>query len=340
MGDNSDTECDLDFLVNCLMDDEEDVPKTDEAPLKSIDIDFVSLESNSQQPTKSQPELKPEKSTEKSCGYSSDEDQDFFDRKQYTGFGDDIKQMLKQKENLQQERQLFKPEFSKTQPDSRSNNIMQKPTASTPRKPPVPPAKKPTNVSTNVYCDPIFGYAINKPLISSAELVSLMEGRQAVAITKLKTFLSAGKPSEDWVVAGVLTHKSPTKQTAKGDNFAIWKLSDMTMEMNTISLFMFRNAYKSLWKVAEGSVIGVLNPNLMENRDNKNEVAPLCVDNPARVMIMGTSRDMGRCKSKKKDGDQCNTIVNVRLCEYCVFHVKQQYSKHSKRFISFLTLIF
>lgn len=48
-------------------------------------------------------------------------------------------------------------------------------------------------------------------------------------------------------------------------------------------------------------------------------------------MIFGTSKDLGTCKSTKKNGDKCTAFVNVNRCEYCVYHIRQEYNKCSKR---------
>ena len=37
----------------------------------------------------------------------------------------------------------------------------------------------------------------------------------------------------------------------------------------------------------------------------------LTLDNPKKLMVMGVSKDFGRCKGiKKKDGNPCSNIVN------------------------------
>lgn len=48
-------------------------------------------------------------------------------------------------------------------------------------------------------------------------------------------------------------------------------------------------------------------------------------------MILGRSKDYGICKSKKKNGENCTAIVNLSTCEFCVYHVKQEYGKMSGR---------
>lgn len=48
-------------------------------------------------------------------------------------------------------------------------------------------------------------------------------------------------------------------------------------------------------------------------------------------MIFGLSKDLGTCRSTKKDGEPCTAFVNVSRCEFCVYHIRQEYQKCSKR---------
>ncbi|KAL2761487.1 protein MCM10-like protein isoform 2 [Daubentonia madagascariensis] len=57
----------------------------------------------------------------------------------------------------------------------------------------------------------------------------------------------------------------------------------------------------------------------------------LSIDHPQKVLIMGEALDLGTCKAKKKNGEPCTQIVNLRDCEYCQYHVQAQYRKLSAR---------
>lgn len=59
--------------------------------------------------------------------------------------------------------------------------------------------------------------------------------------------------------------------------------------------------------------------------------ATLSVDNSQRIMIFGQSKDLGTCRSTKKNGEKCTAFVNTNRCEYCIYHVKQEYQKCSQR---------
>ncbi|CAG4951407.1 unnamed protein product [Colias eurytheme] len=137
--------------------------------------------------------------------------------------------------------------------------------------------------------------------------------------------------SKDWVIAGVIVKKSATKKSQKGNQFIIWTLSDMKDDLKTVSMFLFRKAYNDLWKSSEGTVVAVLNPNVLDRSENSKDQACLSVDNSEKVMILGQSKDLGICKSKKKNGEPCTAFVNMSQGEHCIYHIKQEYQKFSRR---------
>lgn len=78
-------------------------------------------------------------------------------------------------------------------------------------------------------------------------------------------------------------------------------------------------------------VIAVLNPGVFDSKQDKTDEACLSVDNPQKFMVLGQSKDLGTCRSRKKNGEMCHAIVNLGVCEHCVYHVKQEYGKMSGR---------
>ncbi|XP_073826324.1 minichromosome maintenance 10 homolog [Musca autumnalis] len=188
-----------------------------------------------------------------------------------------------------------------------------------------------TSQSSSVYMDPVFGLRIINPLVSSSLLKERMAGRQPVAFSAIACHTQRGDLSKDWVIGGVLTHKGTTQKTKKDKPFCIWRLSDLRGEIKTVSLFLFGGAYKELWKTAQGTCLAVLNPTVFEKRAENTDVACLSIDTAAKVMILGQSKDLGHCKSVKRNGEVCNALVNLSECDTCVFHMKQEFSKMSKR---------
>uniref|UniRef100_A0A1A9UPS9 Protein MCM10 homolog n=1 Tax=Glossina austeni TaxID=7395 RepID=A0A1A9UPS9_GLOAU len=183
----------------------------------------------------------------------------------------------------------------------------------------------------HVFTDPVFGLRIIKPLVSSKLLVERMEGRKAISFASVAFHTQRGDLSQDWVIAGVVIHKNPVKMTKKQQPYSIWRLSDLKGDIKTVSLFLFKGAHNELWKTAEGTCIAILNPKVFDNRAESGDVACLTIDVAQKVMILGQSKDLGACKARKRNGDICNAVVNLSECDTCVFHVKQEFGKMSKR---------
>ncbi|KAI4495298.1 hypothetical protein M0804_001499 [Polistes exclamans] len=247
---------------------------------------------------------------------SDDEDKRYFEKQKYSEYGRDIKHLLKNNEIKKKEN------FTTYEKDSRSLSVKNITLNNG--------ITKSSSIQNNVYSDPFFGIRVISPLISSKQMKEQMNGKLAITISKIKTSISSGMLTNDWVIAGVLISKSPTKTSQKGSSYCIWKISDLSENMTTVALFLFSSAYKTFWKTTLGTVIGILNPNILESKDNFDQ-ATLSIDTPQKIMIIGKSKDLGKCKANKKNGEPCTAIVNTNRCEYCVYHVKQEYKKCSNR---------
>ncbi|KAJ8942710.1 hypothetical protein NQ318_017009 [Aromia moschata] len=132
--------------------------------------------------------------------------------------------------------------------------------------------------------------------------------------------------------SGYDKHKSSSWKTKA--LFAPAKEPTQITSQKTATIEKFKsdvNAFKQLWKTAVGTVVGVLNPNVLDKKDGSKDEATLSIDNSQKVMIFGQSKDFGTCKSTKKNGENCTAIVNINKCEYCVYHIRQEYQKCSKR---------
>ncbi|XP_055919961.1 protein MCM10 homolog [Eupeodes corollae] len=280
---------------------------------------------------------------------SDDEDvQNFLERK-YNEYGRDINKKLKQQNEAKHEAAVTQavaqairqpistdvaafPEKPTVQRKSyaANNNIKKvvKPNSDTVIQNPITNYMKP---ELSVFTDPVFGLRMVNPLVSSTGLKDRMAGRTPIPFSALAYHTQRGDLNKDWVIAGVVVSKSPVKTSKTGSQFSIWKLSDLKGDMKLASIFMFRTAHKNLWKTATGMCIAVLNPSVLDKRAESGDIACLSIDTDKKVMILGQSKDLGTCKARKKNGDLCSQTVNLGNCDYCIFHMKQEYSKMSQR---------
>lgn len=269
---------------------------------------------------------------------SDDEEKRNCTERKYNDYGTEVKKLLDNKEHEQTDRRLdFETRLRQTnidvKVDRHKSAFAKKPDSTTEQnsKNSFCASETKSKVSSDVYTDPIFGIRIVKPLVSSSALLDRMQGREAINMLRVKRYVENEDVSKDWVTAGVIVRKSDSKKSQKGSNFLIWTLSDLKDDLKTISMFLFRKAYNDLWKTPSGTVVAILNPNVLDRSQNSADQACLSVDNTNRVMILGQSKDLGICKSKKKNGEPCTAFVNLSQCEHCIYHVKQEYQKYSRR---------
>lgn len=265
-----------------------------------------------------------EKVTEAAFDSSDEEDLSNFLERKYNEYGRDINNMIKRKDTERVD-SIVKNEVNKS---LRQFNFA-RPELTRPKPAPVT-VPKPVEKHENFYTDPIFGLKLVQPLISSTALRERMVGRRPVEIRYLQNHLLNGDLSQDWCISGAIISKGPAQTSNNGAQYVIWRLSDLKGEMKSVSLFLFKSAFKELWKTPQGMIIAILNPSVFSRKDNNGE-SSLSIDSAQRVMILGRSKDYGICKSKKKNGEPCTAVVNLSTCEFCVYHVKQEYGKMSGR---------
>ncbi|XP_026218440.1 protein MCM10 homolog isoform X2 [Anabas testudineus] len=189
----------------------------------------------------------------------------------------------------------------------------------------VPPLPK--DVAVEKYS----GLRLRKPKVSSSEMDHKMANRRLIRLSQVPERLAREKLEDsDWVTFAVLVNKVTPQSSSSGKTFSIWKLNDLHNLEVFVSLLLFGEVHREHWKTEPGTVIGLLNPNPMKQKDGYDGVS-LTVDHPQKVLLMGEAQDYGTCKAMKKNGDPCSQIVNMYECQYCQYHVKAQYKKMSSK---------
>ncbi|KAI1303147.1 Protein MCM10 -like protein [Halotydeus destructor] len=191
--------------------------------------------------------------------------------------------------------------------------------------------------------DPLSGIRVINPLVSSLELKNRMSGKKFIRLSQVKRHI---KPKQndidgDWVTVGVVTSKSTQNSKTSGKVFSILKLSDLLDVTKYVSMFLFGESHSAHWKITVGTVVGLMNPEIMppkkdgngKFKTNANELASFTLDNSFKLLVIGDSKDMGRCKAVTKAGEICNSLVNLSVSRFCEFHITLDYkSVVSKRY--------
>jgi minichromosome maintenance protein 10 len=157
-------------------------------------------------------------------------------------------------------------------------------------KPSVKPVIKTEAVSSdNGFMDPFFGIKIINPLIGSATLQQRMEGRKQIKLSTIKAHMRGGDIKDDWVTMAVVVSKTDPRTSQKGKKYSIWKLCDLKDCTKLVSFFLFGEVFTTHWKMAIGSIIGILNPNFMKENNATDEIS-FTVDHHQKVLHVGSSK--------------------------------------------------
>nr|XP_010991993.1 protein MCM10 homolog isoform X2 [Camelus dromedarius] len=211
----------------------------------------------------------------------------------------------------------------RTTPGNKPSGMTRDQSAGTPR--------TSVEMAQTVSVEAFSGLRLRKPRVSSTEMNKKMTGRKLIRLSQLKEKMAREKLEEiDWVTFGVILKKITPQSSNSGKTFSIWRLNDLRDLTQYVSLFLFGEVHKQLWKTEQGTVVGLLNANPMKPKDGSEEVC-LSIDHPQKILIMGEALDLGTCKAKKKNGEPCTQTVNLNDCEYCQYHIQAQYKKLSAR---------
>lgn len=136
----------------------------------------------------------------------------------------------------------------------------------------------------------------------------------------------------DWVVVAAIASKSDPRNVGAGTGketgkkYMVFRLTDLKWE---VELFLFGAGFERFWKLPVGTVVALLNPGVLKPRAKDSGKFSLTITDDAQdcVLEIGMARDLGFCRSVKRDGKQCSTWVDKRHTHFCAFHVEQTVKK-------------
>jgi minichromosome maintenance protein 10 len=143
---------------------------------------------------------------------------------------------------------------------------------------------------------------------------------------------------EDIIVFAIVAKKSEPRahKPAAGKNgqkeedrgkYMVLTLVDLEYELD---LFLFNSGFTRYWKLTEGTVVAILNPNVMPpppGRQDTGRFSLVINSDEDTILEIGSARDLGYCQSIKKDGDACKSWVNKKRTQYCEFHSNEAIRK-------------
>lgn len=214
-----------------------------------------------------------------------------------------------------------------------------------PRKLP-PTNSKPSPSDTSDHETPQFesfsSMHLSKRIIPHQVLTRTLTGKKTFLLPDLLRTVkgpdfSGPDIEEDVVVIAVIAKKTDPRihqenpKTSNRGKYMIMGLTDLKWELD---LFLFDSGFDKFWKLPVGTVIAILNPGFMPPPRGKADTGKfsLTLNSDADTILeIGSARDLGFCKSIKKDGATCDTWVDKRHTEFCEFHVNLTLQKSNTR---------
>ncbi|TKY75500.1 MCM10-like protein [Spatholobus suberectus] len=186
---------------------------------------------------------------------------------------------------------------------------------------------KPTNkpVTNDSQLEKFSGLRIRNQLLTPAELREHFSDIRFVRLSVIKNSLTGDTFSGSWATVGVLTEKGTQKTSSSGKGYCIWKIG--SLDENTVSLFLFGDAYQKNMQEQAGTVFALFNCSV--RKDTVGNGFSLSIYSPRQIMKMGTSVDYGVCKGKRTDGLACTLVINKRHGTYCKYHKSKASEKYS-----------
>lgn len=122
------------------------------------------------------------------------------------------------------------------------------------------------------------------------------------------------------------TVKSGVQAEDRG-KYMVMTLVDLDYELD---LFLFNTGFTRFWKLTEGTVVAILNPNIMPpppGRQDTGRFSLVINSDEDTILEIGSARDLGFCQSVKKDGQLCSSWINKKRTQYCEFHSNEAVRK-------------
>lgn len=196
--------------------------------------------------------------------------------------------------------------------------------------------------------EPYSGIHLSKRIIPHTTMARTLSGKEVYNIQDVLKHVKAPEfelpdIEKDIVIFGILATKSDPKahkakpglkekagQEENPAKYMILKLVDLQWELD---LFLFNTGFDRYWKLSPGTVLAILNPTIMPPPPGRTDTGKfsLVINNgDDTILEVGTARDLGFCKSIKKDGKVCDSWVNKKRTEFCEFHMNAALDKKLK----------
>lgn len=98
----------------------------------------------------------------------------------------------------------------------------------------------------------------------------------------------------------------------------------------SVDLYLFGTALPRYHRLTPGTVVAILNPGIMPPKSGKEDTGVFSLSLSAgedTVLEIGTARDLGFCKTLKRDGKECGSWVDASKTGICEWHLNAELTK-------------
>ncbi|KAK3402260.1 hypothetical protein B0T20DRAFT_135482 [Sordaria brevicollis] len=190
--------------------------------------------------------------------------------------------------------------------------------------------------------EPYSGLRLSKRILPHNVVTRAIQGKKTYGLKDLLRYVKAPDwqlpdVESDVVVFAIVaskseprSHRSDGKPLAERGKYMVITLCDLQYE---VELFLFNSGFDRFWKITPGTILAILNPTIMAPKQGQEATGRFSLvinSDEDTILEIGNARDLGYCKSIKKDGMLCKSWVNLRRTEYCEFHTNEAVDKSRK----------
>ncbi|KAM0331677.1 hypothetical protein ACHAQA_003356 [Verticillium albo-atrum] len=187
--------------------------------------------------------------------------------------------------------------------------------------------------------EPYSSYHLKRRIVPHSMLTRHLSGKKIMSIKELCQQVKAPDYElpdieQDIVLFAIVAKRSEPRahqprpdrngvQQADRGKYMVVTVVDLELELE---LFLFNTGFTRFWKIGQGTVMAILNPTIMpppKGRTGAGRFSIVVNSDADTVIEVGIARDLGYCKSVKKDGNPCAGWVNAKRTQFCEFHTNE-----------------
>ncbi|KAM0286752.1 hypothetical protein ACHAQH_000772 [Verticillium albo-atrum] len=187
--------------------------------------------------------------------------------------------------------------------------------------------------------EPYSSYHLKRRIVPHSMLTRHLSGKKIMTVKELCQQVKAPDyelpdVEQDIVLFAIVAKRSEPRshqprpdrngvQQADRGKYMVITVVDLELELE---VFLFNTGFTRFWKIGEGTVMAILNPTIMpppKGRANAGRFSIVVNSDADTVIEVGIARDLGFCKSIKKDGNPCAGWVNAKRTQFCEFHTNE-----------------